>query len=215
MILSKVSAPTQHSVMYPETQSEANVPPGEISVAPPFHEFATDDYSVSDGDSQVTENVQPSRQSRASHRSEGATSAEPTVTAGTSQRGQVCTMSQRMAESVAQGLHHMAHQSTFEETDEDLFHDAHLELQEWMQNPIAFHAEMMGDIMYLQQALRQHDAKEFVQAVVKEINGHVDCDNWTLKKRSEVPDDVQIVLSVWSMRRKRDLTTNKIKSHKA
>jgi hypothetical protein len=35
-----------------------------------------------------------------------------------------------MAESVAQGLHRMAHQSTFEETDEDLFHDTHLELQE-------------------------------------------------------------------------------------
>jgi len=119
-----------------------------------------------------------------------------------------------MAESVAQGLHHMAHQSTFEETDEDLFHDAHLELQEQMRNPIVFHAEMMGDIMYLQQALRQHDAKEFVQAVVKEINGHVDCDNWTLKKRSEVPDDVQIVPSVWSMQCKRDLTTNEIKSHK-
>ncbi len=110
----------------------------------------------------------------------------------------------------------MAHQSTFEETNEDLFHDAHLELQEWMQNPIAFHAEMMGDIMYLQQALRQHDAKEFVQAVVKEINGHVvDCNNWTLKKRNKVPEDVQIVPSVWSMQHKHDLTTNEIKSHKA
>jgi hypothetical protein len=118
-----------------------------------------------------------------------------------------------MAESIAQGLHHVAHESTIDETNEDLFHDAHLELQERMRNPIAFHAEMMGDIMYLQQALRQHDAKEFVQAVVKEINGHVDCDNWTLKKRSEVPDDVQIVPSVWSMRHKRDLTTNEIKSH--
>ncbi len=47
----------------------------------------------------------------------------------------------------------MAHQSTFEETGEDLFHDAHLELQERMQNLIVFHAEMMGDVMYLQQAL--------------------------------------------------------------
>jgi hypothetical protein len=84
-------------------------------------------------------------------------------------------MSQRMAESVAQGLHHMAHQSTFEETDKDLFHDAHLELQERMQSPITFHAEMMGDIMYLQQVLRQPDGKEIVQAVVKEITGHVDC----------------------------------------
>jgi hypothetical protein len=74
---------------------------------------------------------------------------------------------------------------------------------------------MMGDILYLQQVLRQHDAKEFVQAVVKEVNGHVDCKNWTLKKRSKVPEDVQIVPSVWLMQRKHDLTTNKIKSHKA
>jgi hypothetical protein len=119
-----------------------------------------------------------------------------------------------MAESVAQGMHNMAHQSTLSETNEDLFHNAHLELQEWMQNPIAFHAEMMGNILYLQQALRQPDAKEFVQAVIKEVNGHVDCNNWTLKKRREVPEDVQIIPSVWLMQCKRDLTTNEIKSHK-
>jgi hypothetical protein len=29
---------------------------------------------------------------------------------------------------------------------------------------------MIGDILYLQQALRQPDAKEFVQAVIKEVN---------------------------------------------
>jgi hypothetical protein len=163
--------------MYPETPSEDAVSLEEISVIPPFHEFAADNQSVSDGDSQVTENAQPSHQSQASHQNEGVTSVEPTVTAGTSQRGQVCTMSRRMAESVAQGMHHMAHQSTLSETDEDLFHNAHLELQEKMQNPIAFHAEMMCDILYLQQALRQPDAKEFVQAVIKEVNGHVDCNN--------------------------------------
>jgi hypothetical protein len=73
----------------------------------------------------------------------------------------------------------------------------------------------MGDILYLQQALRQHDAKEFVQAVVKEVNGHEDCKNWSLKKKSKVSEDFQIVPSVWSMQCKCDLTTNKIKSHKA
>ncbi len=107
-------------------------------------------------------------------------------------------------------MHHMAHQSTLSETNKDLFHNAHLELQERMRNSIAFHAEMMGDRLYLQQALRQPDAKEFVQAVIKEVNGHVDCNNWTLKKRSKVPEDVQIVPSVWSMQRKHDLTMNKI-----
>jgi hypothetical protein len=58
-----------------------------------------------------------------------------------------------MAESITQGLHHVAHESIMGKTDEDLFNDSHLELQERMRNPIAFHAEMMGDIMYLNQAL--------------------------------------------------------------
>ncbi len=62
-ILSKVSAPIQRSVMYPETQSEDAASLEEISVDPPFHELAADNQSVSDGDSQVTENVQPSCQS--------------------------------------------------------------------------------------------------------------------------------------------------------
>jgi hypothetical protein len=49
----------------------------------------------------------------------------------------------------------MASQATTGNLDEDLFHNVHLQLQEHMRNPIAFHAEMMCDIMYLQQALKQ------------------------------------------------------------
>jgi hypothetical protein len=150
------------------------------------------------------------------------TPVEPTVTAGTSQRGRVVIMSQRMAESVSQrdfygnqGTHYMVSQATNGNTNEDLFHDAHLQLQERMRNPIGFHAEMMSDIMYLQQALKQPDAKEFVQVVIKEVNGHVDSNIWMLQKQSNVPEYVQIVPSVWSLQCKCDLTTNKVKSHKA
>jgi hypothetical protein len=57
--------------------------------------------------------------------------AEPTVKAGTSKRGRVCTMSQRMAESVSQwdfygnqGMHYMAIQANNGNTNEDLFHNA-------------------------------------------------------------------------------------------
>jgi hypothetical protein len=60
--------------------------------------------------------------------------------------------------------------------------NAHLQLHEQMRNPIVFHAEMMGEIMYLQQMLKQLDAKEFVQAVIKEVNGHMDSNNWMLQK---------------------------------
>ncbi len=109
----------------------------------------------------------------------------------------------------------MASQATTGNTDEDLFHDTHLQLQECMRNPIVFYAEMMGDITFLQQALKQPDAKEFVQAVIKDVNGQVDSNNWMLQKQSNVPEDVQIVLSVWSLQCKCNLTTNKEKSHKA
>ncbi len=84
-----------------------------------------------------------------------------------------------------------------------------------MRNPIMFHAKMMGDIMYLQQAPKQPDAKEFVQVVIKEVNEHVDSNNWMLWKQSKVPEDVKIVPIVWSLQRKCDLTTNEVKSHKA
>jgi hypothetical protein len=97
---------------------------------------------------------------------EGVTPVEPTIMAGTSQCGRVCSMSQRMAESVSQrnfyrdqGMHYMSSQATTSKMDEDLFYDSHLQLQERMKNPTAFHAEMMDDIMYLQQALKQPNTK--------------------------------------------------------
>ena len=163
------------------------------------------------------------RTSPPSQDSEGAdATANPNLSAGTSQRGRIRTMSRKMADSAnqrgffgAKGMHYMANSSTIGETPEDLFHDRHLELQERMRHPIAFHAEMMGDIMYFQQALKQPDAEQFVHAIVKEVNGHVENNHWELVTRDAVPNDAQIVPSVWSMRRKRDLTTNEVKSHKA
>jgi hypothetical protein len=134
--------------MYPESLSEGDIPPKEPSFSPRVFDVTSDDYSISDGDSYVTKKTGPSHQSRTSLQAEGVTPAEHPVTAGTSQRGQVRTMSRKMAESIAQGLHHVAHESITGETDEDLSHDSHLELQERMRNPIAFHAKMMGDIMY-------------------------------------------------------------------
>jgi hypothetical protein len=66
----------------------------------------------------------------------------------------------------------------------------HLSLQERMRNPIAFHAKMIGDIMYLQQPLHQPDASHFVDAVIEEVNGYVENKNWVLTKRSKVPEDI-------------------------
>ena len=150
--------------------------------------------------------------------------APPLLSAGTSSRGRQRTMSRTMAESVLQqifygnrNMHYMASQSlaTSEQSWEEAHHDWHIGLQERMRHPIAFHAEMMGDIMHLHQALKQPDAPEFVKAVVKEMNDHIEAKHWQVVKRSEVPPDQDVIPAVWAMRRKRDITTNEITKYKA
>jgi hypothetical protein len=69
--------------------------------------------------------------------------------------------------------------------------------------------------MYLNQALQQPDAAHFVEAVVQEVNGHVNNNHWRLTKCSKVLSDVEVAPSVWSQQCKRDITTNKIKKYKA
>ncbi len=146
--------PTQHSIMSLETPSneEGHTMSDPVS-KPNTFDTTSDDFSNSEA-LQVSENSHTSQQNWSSHMTDEVTPVEPTVTAGTSHRGGVCTMSRRMAESVSQrnffrnqGMHHMASQATTGDTDEDLFHDA--QLQEQMRNSITFHTEMMGAIMYL------------------------------------------------------------------
>ncbi len=78
-----------------------------------------------------------------------------------------------------------------------------------------FHAQMMSDIMYFHQALHQPDAKQFANAIVKEVNGHVNNKPWTLVKQKDVSKEAQVVPSVWAMRCKCDLATSKVIKHKA
>ncbi len=155
--------------MYLETPSDEE--PHTMSnpvFNPNTFDTTSDDYSILEA-LQVSKNSHTSQRNQSSHMTDEMMPDEPIVTAGTSQRGQVRTMSWRMAESVSQwdfygnqGMQYIAFQATTGNMDEDLFHDAHLQLQEHMRNPIMFHAEMMGDIMYLQQALKQPNAEEFI-----------------------------------------------------
>ena len=74
--------------------------------------------------------------------------------------------------------YYAANSATSEQTiTPDEAHDNHLLLQKRMRHSIAFHAEMMGDIMYYHQAMQQDDADEFVGAIVKEVNGHAENNN--------------------------------------
>ena len=60
-------------------------------------------------------------------------------------------------------------------------------------------SDMQGYTVYFHQAMAQEDGGDLVEAVVKEVNGHVDNARWKLVTIEYMPEDTNILPSVWSM----------------
>ena len=84
-----------------------------------------------------------------------------------------------------------------------------------MNQPIAFMADEVGNVMYYHQAMKQPNVLEFTQTLVKEVNGHVKKGDWELIPHSKVPEGVEPVPSMWALHRKRDLVTDQVTKYKA
>jgi len=69
--------------------------------------------------------------------------------------------------------------------------------------------------MYHHQAMRQPDAAAFRKAMDTEIKDQMNNGNFTVMRRSKIPEDAAILPTVWQMKRKRDIKTGKIIKHKA
>ena len=63
--------------------------------------------------------------------------------------------------------------------------------------------------------MAQEDSGDFLEAVMKEVNGHIYNTHWKLVPIESVPEDTDILPSVWSMQRNRNLITNDITKYKA
>ena len=83
-------------------------------------------------------------------------------------------------------------------------------------NPLlAYKATADPDTMYLHQAMKAEDRKDFQTAMMKEVQAHLDNGNFKVIHQSEVPEGEAILPTVWQMKRKRDIRTREIKKHKA
>ena len=81
-------------------------------------------------------------------------------------------------------------------------------------HPLAFAAALSDNESYtMKEMLLQHDAKDFMIAMMEEVKAHEDNDHWEVVPRSEV-GNCKTILAIWSFKRKRypDGTLNK---HKA
>ena len=74
---------------------------------------------------------------------------------------------------------------------------------------------MVVNIMYLHQALKQHNSSKFVKAIIKEVNSHVDEMHWELILRTKVPQDIEVMPAVWAMQHMHEFTMNKVTKYKA
>jgi hypothetical protein len=54
-----------------------------------------------------------------------------------------------------------------------------------------------------------------VEAVIKEVNSHINNNHWKLIPHTKVPEGMEVVPSVWAMQRKQDLITGRVTKHKA
>ena len=86
-----------------------------------------------------------------------------------------------------------------------------------MQNPVVSLARSQNekDTLYYHEAIQKKDSRNFIEAIVKEMNPHIQKNHWSLIDKSDAPEGHKIIPAVWSMKRKREISTRSIIKYKA
>jgi hypothetical protein len=80
---------------------------------------------------------------------------------------------------------------------------------------MAFKATSDPDAMYLHEAIKEPDKKEFVEAMRKEVRDQSKNGKFTVTHQSKLPTNATVLPAVWQMKRKRNIRTRKVKKYKA
>ena len=182
-----------------------------------------DEYEAPDlfypEDEQITvENEESIEHDTQDHSFENSQEEEP-HTSVSRVSGRVRKRTARMQGSIDQGLQLTSFHAQEEVVDREQYyetmHEDDYKLQDQMCDPIAFKANSDPDTMYYHEAIRAPDHDEFLQAIVKEVNAHIEGNHWQLVPKSSVPKGTKILDLVWAMKRKRDIKTREVYKHKA
>ena len=83
------------------------------------------------------------------------------------------------------------------------------------EHPMACKASTDPDTMYMHEAMKEKDRKQFILAMKKEVEDQMANGNYTIVHIKDVPKGKIILPAVWQMRRKRDIKTRLVKKYKA
>jgi hypothetical protein len=90
----------------------------------------------------------------------------------------------------------------------EVFHDGGYDIQDEMEDPIAFSASSSPDVMYYEHAMKEPDSGKFEQAMIDEVEAHIKNGHWAIIPRPEVPKGTKVLPSVWAMKPTRRIATN-------
>ena len=69
--------------------------------------------------------------------------------------------------------------------------------------------------MYMHQAMRQPDKEQNQKAMQEEINAHTENKHWEIIPQDQVPEGVKVLILVWAMKQKRQISTDEVYKWKA
>ena len=75
----------------------------------------------------------------------------------------------------------------------DALHQDDFKIQDELQDPIYFQAQLDKDTLYYHQAMKANDKKEFQRALKKEFDAHSDGKHWEIIPENNVPDDEKVL----------------------
>ena len=141
----------------------------------------------------------------------------PADAGNTGQRrsGRIRHATQKYQESLQQRADGIVLYFTSHETIDPRQYQEEQLLNQFETDPIAFKATADPDTMYLHEAMKEPDAQQFKEAMIKEVNEHTENGHWEVVPRSTVPEGVKVLPAVWSMKRKRRISTREIYKYKA
>ena len=95
-------------------------------------------------------------------------------------------MSSRMQQRVKKG---QSKGGLFAYSTIDNWHDDKLDLEnQIISNLLAFLAKSVGYTMYFNPVINQPDSHQFIDVIIKEVDGHTERKHWAMITRSEVAE---------------------------
>ena len=94
-------------------------------------------------------------------------------------------------------------------------HQDDYEIQDDIQDPLAYPASSNPATMYFDKSMRQPDRKEFLNASIRDVNIQCKLKHWKLLLHAKLPKGQPILDYVWEMNIKRDITTRQVYLWKA